>query len=102
MCRLAVVRGTGQRQFLIAQVQRLGSAAFHQWQRLQHLDGRARKDRPVDVAQRQHATAIGVEHRQRAAMGGLHGIASMGFDQDGVHAVFSSVDVWHRMYFGAP
>ena len=54
MVRLAGMRGAGQRQLLGAKAVEVGSAAFDQRQRLQRLHRRARIDRALDVAQRQH------------------------------------------------
>ena len=98
MRRLAVVRGAGQRQFLVTQAEALGRAAGHQRQRLQQLDGRARKDRPLDVAQRQHAAAVGIDHRHRAAMCGFDGLAAKSFDQYRIHRSCSCLQ--RRLYCG--
>ena len=82
MAGLAAVRGAGQRQFLQAEAVAVGGAAFDQRQRLQRLDRRARKDRPLDVAQRQHARAVGVDHRDRAGMPALDQRAAQDLDQN--------------------
>ena len=49
------MRGAGQRQFLRRKPIAVGRTALDQRQRLQRLDRRARIDRPLDVAERQHA-----------------------------------------------
>ena len=49
---LAVVRGTGDGQFVVGQAEPVGGATGYQRQGLQYLHGRARKDRPLDVAER--------------------------------------------------
>ncbi len=61
MRRLAVVRGAGERQFVVGQVEPVGRAALDQRQRLQRLDRAAREDRAFDIAERrEHA-----RHRHR-------------------------------------
>ena len=82
--RLTAVRGAGQRQFLVGQLQRVGRAAGHQRQRLQHLDRRARKDRAVDVAQRGVQRAVSVDDGHRAAVGRLDDAATPGLHQHGM------------------
>ena len=42
-----------------------------------------------DVAQRQHDAAVGIDHRQRAAVRGFDGIAAPGFDQYRIHRACS-------------
>ncbi len=75
------MRGAGQRQFLVRQLQRVRGAAGHQRQCLQHLDRRARKDLPLDVTQRPHAAAVGIEDREGAAVHRFHRAATIGFDK---------------------
>ena len=70
MAGLAAVRRAGERQFLVAEAEAVGRARFDQRQRLQRLDGRARKDRPLDVAERQHRAAVGIDHRDARRGGG--------------------------------
>ena len=65
---------TQQRKF--SQAESVGRAAGDQRQRLQHLHGRARKDRPRDVAERQAQATIRIDDRQRPAVQGLHGAAT--------------------------
>jgi hypothetical protein len=62
------------------------AAARHQRQGLQHLDCRARKHRPLDVAERSHQAAVGIDHGDRAAMRRFADAAAHRFDQDRVHA----------------
>ena len=50
--RLAVVRGAGDRELVVVEAEAVGRAAGDERERLQDLDGRARKDRPIDVAER--------------------------------------------------
>ncbi len=78
------MRGAGQRQLLRAEAVAIGSAAFDQRQRLQRLHRRARIDRPLDVAERQHAAAVGVDHRDRAGVPAFDQRAAQDLDQDGI------------------
>jgi hypothetical protein len=50
--RLAAVRGAGERKLGVAQAQIVCRAARDERQRLQQLDGGAREDRPLDIADR--------------------------------------------------
>ena len=50
--RLAAVRGAGHGELCVVEAELIGRAALDQRQRLQHLDGRAREDGAVDVAER--------------------------------------------------
>ena len=68
MAGLAAMRRAGKRQFLLAQAVAVRGAGFDQRQRLQRLDGRARKDRPLDVAERQHGSPVGIDDRDGAAV----------------------------------
>jgi len=67
MAQLAAVRRAGQRQFLGAEGVTVGGAAFDKRQGLNGLDRRAR-DTALDVAQRQHLTAVGIDRRNRAGV----------------------------------
>ena len=62
----------------------VGGAALDQRQRLQHLDGRAREDRPLDVAERGDDRAVGIDDGDRAAVHRLARVAAHGFDEDRV------------------
>jgi hypothetical protein len=101
-CGLAAVRGAGQRQFLVGQLQRVGGAAGHQRQRLQHLDGRAREDRAVDVAQRGVQRAGGVDDGHRAAVGRLDDAAAPGLHQLQAHGTDRPASALQRMGGGLP
>ena len=83
MAGLAAVRGAGQRQFLVTQIERIGGAAGHQRQGLQHLAGRAWKHRSRQVAQPQHQVAVGIDDGQCAAVARLDGAAAQRVDQFG-------------------
>ena len=61
-------------------------AAFDQRQRLDRLHRGARKHRPQDVAARERQSAVGVDHRRRAAMRGFDAPAAGDFNDDGVVA----------------
>ena len=80
--RLAVVRGAGDRELLVVEAEPVGGAALDQRHRLQHLDGRARKDRPLDVAERRPAAPSASTHRDRAAMRRLARAAAHRLDED--------------------
>jgi hypothetical protein len=84
MAGLARVRGAGERQLRRSEAIAVGGAAFDQRQRLQRLDRRARIDRALDVALRQHAATVGIDHRHRAAMPAFDQPAAQDFDQDGI------------------
>jgi len=85
--RLAVVRGAGQRQLGIGQLQRIGRAAGHQRQRLQQLDRRAREYGALDLAEREHAAPVAIDDRHRTAVRRLQRAAAQRFDEQGVVAV---------------
>ena len=82
--RLAVVRCAGDRELLVVEAQAVGGAALDQRDRLQQLDGRARKDRAIDVAERDQPLAVGVEHGDGAAMRRLARVAAHRLDEDRV------------------
>ena len=82
MARLAGVRGAGQRQLLRTKAVDIRSAAFHQRQRLQCLYRRARIDRTLDVAQRQHAAAAGIDHGNGTGMPTFDQRPAQNFDQE--------------------
>ena len=79
MTGLAAVGGAGERQFLLGQAIAVGGARFHQRERLQGLHRRTGKNRPLDLAQRQHATAVGIHHRHGAAVAALDQAATQDF-----------------------
>ena len=83
---LAVVRRAGDRELLVVELEALRGAALDQRNRLQHLDRRARKDQPLDVAERDDPMAVGVDDDDRAAMRRFARVASRRLDQDRVHA----------------
>jgi hypothetical protein len=70
------VRGAGHGELLVVEAELVGGTALDQRQRLQDLDRRAREDRPVDVAQRRHDGAFGIDDGDRAAVHRLAGIAA--------------------------
>ena len=71
MRRRAGMRGAGERDLGLAELQRVGGAALDQRQRLQRLDGGARKDRLVDFAERERDRAVGVDDRRRRRGGAI-------------------------------
>ena len=76
MPRLAGMRGAGQRQLLVAEAVSIRGAGLDQRQSLQRLDRGARENRRRHVAYGQHGSAIGIGHRDGAAMLALdHGTA---------------------------
>jgi hypothetical protein len=84
---LAVVRRAGECELGGVQAELLGCAAGDQRQRLQQLDRRARKDRPIDVAECEDDAAVGIEDRDRASVCRFGRAAAQGFDEDGVRHV---------------
>ncbi len=84
MAGLAPVRGAGERQFLVAETQRIRGAAFHKRQRLDRLHRRAREDRPCDIADLQQRPACRVADCYRATMRALDTVAAKNFDEDGI------------------
>ena len=92
--RLAAVRGAGQRQFSVVQPEGLGRATGHQRQRLQHLAGRAREDRTVDVAQRGHQPAVAIDDGQRATVERFDDAAAHGVHQVGVGSAHGAGLQW--------
>ena len=60
----------------------VGGAALDQRQRLQRLHRRARIDRLLDVAQRQHPAAVGIDHRDGAGVPAFHQRAAQDLDQN--------------------
>ena len=79
--RFAVVRGAGQRQLGVGELQPVGGVALDERQCLQALDRRAREHRPVDVAERDDDRAVGVDDGERALVLGLDRVAAPRLDQ---------------------
>ena len=71
MAGLAAMRRAGERELLLGETEAIGGARLDQHQRLQRLDRRARIDRPLDVAERKHASPIGIDHRDTRRDGGF-------------------------------
>ena len=76
--------GAGEREFLIGESKTIGSARFHERERLQRLHRRARKDRPFHIAEAEHETPAGIDQRDRAAVAALDQGAAQDFDQNGI------------------
>src|SRR5690606_32944420 len=88
MFRFARMRRARQRDLAIAETERVGSPAFHEWQRLYRLDGRARKDRPFDIADRKHQLSGCIADRDCPAMPAFDRVAAKYFHQDRIaHSV---------------
>ena len=49
-----------------------------------YLDRRARKNRPFDIAERQHQAALRIGHGDGARMPAFHQRAAQDLDQDGI------------------
>src|SRR4051794_40832919 len=62
MLPLACVRPACQRDLRIRQLELVRNAAFDKRKRLQRLHGRAGKDAALDVAEREHHRAFGIDH----------------------------------------
>jgi hypothetical protein len=65
---LAIMRGTGKRQFCVAEIQRLRGTGFHQRDGLQGLDCRARENSSLEIANTANQLATGINNRNAAAM----------------------------------
>jgi hypothetical protein len=74
--------GTGQRDLGRRQAVTIRRAAFDQGQRLQRLDGGARKDRFRNIAKRENHAAVGVADGERAAMPAFDAVVPQDLDQD--------------------
>ena len=81
---LAAVRGARDGELLVAEVEALGGAAFHEGDRLQGLHGRAREDRPQHIADGGDHAAIGIADGDGAAVRRFENAAACGFGEDGV------------------
>ena len=81
---LTEVGSAGQRELGVAERKTLGRTAFDQRQGLQRLDGRARVDRPCDVAPAGQHGALGIDDDGGAAMHALHAVAARDLDQHGI------------------
>src|SRR5476651_1400827 len=79
---LAIVRGTGERDVLVAEAEALDGAALDEGHRLDRLVGRARQDGLVDVAPRSDDRAIGLHDRGDALVAALDHRAARDFDDD--------------------
>ncbi len=84
MIGLAGMRGAGQRQLLGAKAVEVSSTAFHQRERLQRLHRRARIDRGLDVAKRQHWPAAGIDHGDGAGVPAFDQRPAQDLDQNGI------------------
>ena len=72
VCRLAAMRGTGERELLIAKRVTVGGARFYKRERLQRLDRRTRKYRLCNVANGQHRRTVRINDGNGAAMAALY------------------------------
>ena len=82
MCRLAAMRGAGERQLLLAEAVTICRTRFQERQRLERLDGGARKYRRRNVADGEHRLAVRVGDSDRAAMPALDQRPAHDFDKD--------------------
>jgi hypothetical protein len=78
------VGSAGQGNFGIGQCVGVRRAALDQRDRLQALDGGARENWPVDIAERQDNFAGGVHNGDRAAMLRFGNAAARDFDEHGI------------------
>eukprot|EP01136_Pigoraptor_vietnamica_P034857 Opistho-1_new@99314 len=83
---LAAVRGAGNGQLGIREVEAFGGPALHQGQGLQYLDGRARKDRALDVTEAMDEGAVGIDDGHGAAVARFDMAATQHFDKNRVVA----------------
>src|SRR5476649_2937341 len=82
MARLAIMRGAGQRDVLVAEAEALDGAALDEGHRLDRLVGRARQDGLVDVAPRSDDRAVGLHDRGDAFVAALDHRSARDFDDD--------------------
>ena len=94
MHRLAGMRGAGERDLRAAQAITIRRAALDERQRLQRLDGGARKHWRFDIAKRQHGSAVRIADGDRAAMDALDPRAARDFGEYGIARV-SHVAAFH-------
>jgi hypothetical protein len=80
--RLAGMGGAGERDLRIGEPEPVGDAAFHQRQHLKPLHGRAREDGVLPIAQREHGSAIRIDHLHGAAMARLHLLPTGDLDEN--------------------
>ena len=76
------MRGASERKLPVGKSEAVGRPLFYERQGLQRLDGRARKHRRGDVAGGKHGAALGVDHRDGAAMPALDQRTADDFDEN--------------------
>ena len=84
MGALAIVGSAGERDLGPAHRESIGGTGLDERQRLQRLDGRARIDRPRDVAPSRHDPPVGTHDRGGTAMAALDHVAAGELDEDRV------------------
>src|SRR5262245_53865095 len=82
MHRLAAVRAAGDGEFAVVKPIGVGGAALDQWNGLQQLHRRARKYRPLDIAERDNNASVRIRDREGAAMHALDQTSSSHLDED--------------------
>ncbi len=94
MLILAIVRRTGEREFLVAETVGIRGTAFDQRQRLHGLAGRTRENTGFDIAELEHDLSIPIDCDHRAAMAAFDERAAGDFDSDGIGHGQESGSVW--------
>ena len=82
MFSLARMRGAGHRDFTRAKTKSVSRPRFHQGQRLDRLHRRARKYRPVDVADLKDHAPIRINDRNGSAVCALDDVTARHFNQN--------------------
>src|SRR6185437_14306076 len=74
------MRRAAERNLLVAEPKAVRGAARDKRQSLERLDGRARINRPIDVAEGHHHPALRIDDRAGSAMGGFDKAAARSLD----------------------
>ena len=82
MAGLAAMRCTGQCKFFRAKAEPIRRSTLDQRQRLDCLDGGARKHGPFDIAKRQHNAPRGVDHRDGTRVAAFHHCTARHLDEN--------------------
>ena len=70
------------RELRLAERERIRGTALDERHRLQRLDGRARKDGTLDIAEREYHASLGIRDGDRAAMNALDQRTTHHLDKD--------------------
>ncbi len=90
MALLAIVRGAGERDVLVAQAEAFDGAALDEGHRLDRLVGRAWQDRRIDVAPRRDDRAVRLDDRGGTLVPALDQRPARDLDDNCIAAAHSS------------